>query len=119
MVTGGIDVRGLHAWSGQLTGLGPAGRHMASLVLRKTALAITADARAFAPVDTGNLRNSITATITDRDAEIGPTASYGAFVEYGTSRNAPAAYLGPAFDRHAGEFLTALGQIVPRSFGGR
>lgn len=87
--------------------------------LRKTALDIERDAKAFAPVDTGNLRSSIghsdlrrVGQSGDLEVEIGPTASYGGFVEFGTSRQAPAAYMGPALDRHAGTFVSALEQVA-------
>jgi phage gpG-like protein len=63
--------------------------------LRKTAHDIEATGKAFAPVDTGNLRNSITTDFAgdgrsaEMSAEIGPTVSYAPFQEYGTSRIAP------------------------------
>ncbi len=95
--------------------IGPA----AQVVIRKTALDIERDAKAFAPVDTGNLRNSIghsdLRTVGQSgvlEAEIGPTAAYGAFVEFGTSRHGPAAYMGPAFDRHSGPFVSAVEQLA-------
>lgn len=89
----------------------------ASAAVRKTAFDIVADAQALAPVDTGNLRASISADILGDgrfgavEAEVGPTASYGAFVEWGTSRMAPQPYLGPAFDRRAPGLEQALGQL--------
>lgn len=89
-----------------------------SVVVRKTALRVEAEAKAFAPVDTGNLRNSISGEITSDgrsdavEAVVGPTASYGAFVEFGTSRHGPQAFMGPAFDRAQPDFLAALAQIV-------
>lgn len=89
-----------------------------ALVVRKTAAAITRDARLMAPVDTGNLRASISSTITGdgrnnrMSAEIGPTASYGWFVEGGTSRMAPQPYLFPAADRHEAAFLAAMSQAA-------
>lgn len=84
---------------------------LASVAVRKTALDIEASAKAVAPVDTGNLRNSISSDIAKLHAEVGPTAAYGVYVEYGTSRMAPQPYLGPAFDRHAPGLEAALGQI--------
>jgi hypothetical protein len=48
-------------------------------------------------------------------AEIGPTASYGIYVELGTSRMRPQPYLGPATEKHAPAFYRAaeiLGQQV-------
>lgn len=92
---------------------------LARAVVRKVAYDVQADAQAFAPVDTGNLRSSISTTLAGNasyaEAEVGPTADYGAHVEYGTSRQAPQAYMGPAFDRHAGTFVTAMEQLAARA----
>lgn len=84
----------------------------ASAAIRKTAYDIERDAKAFAPVDTGNLRNSISTDARGLYAEIGPTAEYAEYVEEGTSVMAPRAFMGPAYDRHAGELVTALEQIA-------
>jgi HK97 gp10 family phage protein len=82
-------------------------------VVRKTGMDVVRDAQLLCPVDTGNLRSSISV---DYDAdrlgfEAGPTASYGGFVERGTSRMAPHAYLGPAFDRNVPAAVAALGLL--------
>lgn len=91
------------------------------VALRKAALDTEAQAKAFAPVDTGNLRNSIghsdlralsqTGTL---EVEVGPTAAYGRYVEEGTSRTAPQAFMGPAFDRVQPGFLSALDEIAEK-----
>lgn len=89
----------------------------ASTVIRRTGQAVVHDAMALAPVDTGALRASISVDY-DNDGlgfEAGPTVSYGGYLEFGTSRMAPRAYLGPAFDRNvpgAVAGLTALGGNV-------
>ena len=91
-------------------GIGPA----VSQVVRASALRVEAEAKAFAPVDTGFLRSSIGTDI-DGDglgASVGPSAAYGAFVEMGTSTTAPRAYLGPAFDRAQPDFVSALEQVA-------
>ena len=91
-----------------------------SLLLVKTAYDIEADAKAFCPVDTGNLQGSIGSSPIgqsrglepgDLDAEIGPTAEYGEYVEGGTARQAPQAYMGPAFDRRAPGFVAGVEQL--------
>lgn len=87
----------------------------APAVVSKTAHDIEATGKALCPVDTGNLRNSISSTVERDSAEIGPEASYGGYVEYGTSRMAPQAYMGPALDRHSGEFVDAMSQLTGRS----
>lgn len=80
----------------------------ADVALRKTSQDIVGDAQALAPVDTGFLRSSISATVTGLAAEVGPTAEYGYFVEAGTGRMAPQPYLRPAFDRNVDSFLSAV-----------
>lgn len=90
----------------------------AQVVVRKTATDIEGTAKQLAPVDTGNLKGSIghsdlrtvgrSGTLA---VEIGPTASYGVFLELGTSRMAPQPYMGPAADRHAPAFEQAMAQI--------
>lgn len=84
----------------------------APLAVRKVALDIEAAAKAAAPVDTGNLKNSISSDIDGLSAEIGPTAEYGMYVEYGTSRMRPQPYMGPAVDANSGNLDEALGQIA-------
>lgn len=88
----------------------------ASTVVRKAALDVEAEAKRLAPVDTGFLRNSIGSTITGDSgsvtAEIGPTADYGAYLEFGTRSMAPRAYMGPALDRITPSFVQALEQTA-------
>ena len=80
-------------------------------VVAKVALDIEATAKVNAPVDTGNLESSITSDVDGLSAEIGPTAEYGGYVEYGTSKMHAQPYMGPATERHAPAFEDALGQI--------
>lgn len=116
-----IDVSGINALARDLTAAGPKAFVPAARVTEKAARDIERDAKAFAPVDTGNLRSSISTdvTVTGRSvlAEIGPTASYGEYVELGTSRMAPHAYLGPAFDRYAGSWADALDEVARAALG--
>jgi HK97 gp10 family phage protein len=113
-----IDASELNRLAADLSGAGARVGAAAATVVRASALRVEAEAKQFAPVDTGNLRSSIgTDLIGDgrsdtMAAEVGPTASYGAFVELGTSRNAPAAYMGPAFDRTLPDFIAALEQAA-------
>lgn len=89
-----------------------------SKALRKTAFDIQSDAQILAPVDTGNLRDSISTDITgdgrftSMAAEIGPTAEYGVHQEYGTSTQPGKPFMTPAFDRRYPPFEAALGQIA-------
>lgn len=85
-------------------------------VTEKVAADITRDAKMGAPVDTGNLKNSIGWDMTNRNgevgAEIGPTANYGGYVEFGTSNAAAQPYLSPAFKRHVPNYEKALGMLA-------
>lgn len=87
-------------------------------VLRSTSGRITRSAKQKVRVDTGNLRSSIGETITGDGrhgtmrAEIGPTASYGGYVETGTSRMAARPYLYPAVDEHIEGYYAALERIA-------
>lgn len=80
-----------------------------NLALRKSITDMERDAKVFAAVDTGNMRNSVSSTVTGLSAEMGPTAEYAPFVEDGTSDQAPQAFVGPAFDRNVPGFVTAVG----------
>lgn len=113
-----LDISEVRALGARVAGAGVRIGARASAALRKTAYAIEADAKQLAPVDTGNLRNSISTSLVGdgrnkaMSAEVGPTAAYGIFQEYGTSVMAAQPFLGPAFDRHAPGFSTAVAIIA-------
>ena len=74
-----------------------------------------ARARTRAPVDTGNLRNSITRRTTRRknqvETVVGPEADYGIYVELGTSRMAAQPFMNPAADEVEPGFVEAMAQL--------
>ena len=62
-------------------------------------------AKMLCPVDTGNLRNSITHERGGEDYEIiGTNVEYAAYVEMGTSRQKAQPYLKPAVEDHVQEY---------------
>ena len=62
-------------------------------------------AKLLAPVDTGNLRNSITHQQLDEDTEIIATnVSYAPYQEFGTSKMAAHPFLRPAAEGHSEEY---------------
>ena len=88
---------------------------LAETAVAKSALDVQARAQVAAPVDTGFLMGSISTDIRGLEAEVGPTAHYGVYLEAGTSRMAPQPYLFPALDAVAPGFLQAMGQVIERS----
>lgn len=121
MADGAEDLRSLSA---DLTAAGRQVGQRARAVVRKTAMDIEASAKSLAPVDTGNLKNSIghsdlrIGTSGQLVAEIGPTANYGIFLEQGTSRMAAQPFMGPAADRHTPSFESAMAQLGAEALDG-
>ncbi|WP_285240065.1 HK97-gp10 family putative phage morphogenesis protein [Pseudarthrobacter sp. MEB009] len=113
----GANITSVEGVYKDLAAAGPRTVERAKLVLKKTALDIEANAKAIAPVDFGNLKESIghsdlrTLSATNLSVEIGPTVNYGQYVELGTSRQAPQAYMGPSLDRFSGPFEQAVAQL--------
>lgn len=116
-----IDVSEVRALGARLSNAGRRVGAEASQLLRVTAFRIQADAQALAPVDTGFLKSSISPpTFTGNGnagimtAEIGPTAEYGIYQEYGTSTQPGQPFMGPAFDRQVPGFTAALADLATR-----
>lgn len=86
---------------------------LASKVVRKTAKDIEGTAKSIAPVDTGNLKNSIgSQDVGPLEAEVRATANYAVYLETGTSRMAAQPFMGPAADKHTPAFSDAMAQII-------
>ena len=64
--------------------------------LTAAAIIVESDAKLRAPVDTGNLRSSITHTVEGDRATVHTNVEYAPYMEYGTSRTAAQPYLEPA-----------------------
>lgn len=66
-------------------------------------------AKALCPVDTGNLRNSIShATNGSEYVDIGTNVHYAPYVELGTSRMSARPYLRPAVTSHMSEYKSIV-----------
>jgi hypothetical protein len=123
---------------------GPRAEQMTKTVVAKTGFDTVAGAQALAPVDTGNLKSSIGVDFDDDELgfEAGPTANYGAHIEYGAGPhvirprngralfwpgadhpvakvnhpgNAPQPYMRPAFEQAVEPLPEILGQVGERS----
>jgi HK97 gp10 family phage protein len=75
---------------------------------KETAERIEATAKSLAPKLTGALAASITTDPTVTGAEVGPTARYAPFVEYGTWKDAPQPFMGPAAEAHEDDLAKFL-----------
>lgn len=66
------------------------------------------------PVDTGNLRNSITHATEDsgHTVVIGSNVEYAPYVELGTVKMSPRPYLRPAIENHIPEYQSVLQAVL-------
>jgi HK97 gp10 family phage protein len=74
----------------------------------EAAARIEAAAKSLAPKLTGALAASITTDPTKNGAEVGPTVRYAPFVEYGTWKDPPQPFMGPAAERHEADLAKFL-----------
>ncbi len=72
--------------------------------LEAVGLSAEGHAKKITPVDTGNLRNSITHLVDGKAAYIGTNVEYAPYVELGTSKMAARPYLKPAATEHSDEY---------------
>ena len=107
----GWDTSDLDKYIDDLAKAGPKAEKLTDTVIRKVGFDTVAGAQSIVPVDTGNLKNSIGVDFEELGFEAGPTASYGHFVERGTSRMSPRPYMRPAFDKAIEPLPDVLGQV--------
>lgn len=74
------------------------------VALEECGLVAEGYAKRLSPVDTGNLRNSITHTVEGDTAYIGTNVEYAPYVELGTTRTRAQPYLKPAVADHVNEY---------------
>lgn len=120
-----VDISQVRAFSTSLTTASGRVGAQAAAALKKTAYDIEADAKALiislGAVDTGNLLNSVTTSISgdgrhgSMTAEVGPTAEYGIYVHEGTSRMGARPFLTTAFDSRAPLLEKAIAQLAERA----
>lgn len=89
-----------------------------STVVRAYAHLIEGTGKQFVPVDTSATKNSIGVDFhgdgrsSEMSADIGPQTEYAPYLEYGTVKMAPHAFMGPALDRHSPGYLAAVAGIA-------
>ncbi len=109
-----IDIDGIVPVVAALTDHSVAAVAKGQLVVRAAAEKVVATAQQLVPVDTGATKGSIHATIlhAGTEAEIGPTTSYAPYLEFGTVKMSPRAFMGPALDHETPGFLAAVEAIA-------
>ena len=116
-----IDDRNMRQFATSLAAAPALSRGMVRAALSKTSADIVASAKKASPVDTGNLRASISASPVESGedgsfyTEIGPTAAYGVFVELGTSRAPAQPFLYPTAEFHSEALTQALQSLAERA----
>lgn len=120
-----FEIKGARQMDRLLKELGPkTASRVGDQALRAGARVIVKEAKRLVPVDTGELRDSITVVTprrrkdTDtREVQIGfkPPASRRAHLtEYGTSKDPGSPFMRPAMDAKAEETLEAIGKTLAR-----
>lgn len=81
-------------------------------LVRETTLAVESQAQALAPVDTGNLKNSMNHSFNESgnllQGEVSNSADYAAHVEFGTVKMEAQPYLFPAWESERPKYVEAL-----------
>lgn len=89
-----------------------------SAVVRRCGQQMVTYGQAAVPVDTGATKSSIGVDFTgdgrstEMSATAGPTTSWAPYLEHGTERMAPHAFMGPALDRVGPDFVAGLEQAA-------
>lgn len=113
-----VDFDGLESWIQSEENWAEKALNEVVEVIEQTALKVERDAKFNTPVDTGNLRHSITAEVLKSDkkvhAEIGSDVEYSEFVEFGTSNQKAQPFLIPSFDENVGNLEKAIADILRR-----
>ena len=86
--------------------------------LEEASIIVQADAKRNAPVDTGNLRGSITREVKSDSAIVGTNVGYAEHVEYGTRHMKAQPYLRPAIDTNRKGLITRLADMIRRAVRG-
>lgn len=82
-------------------------------IVRKAALDIEANAKSFAPVDTGTLKASISATHTGPLTSIvGTPVEYAIHQEYGTVHQSGQPFMRPAVERVRPRYIEAFAKFL-------
>jgi len=86
--------------------------------LLSAAILVEGEATVRTPVDTGNLRSSLTHSVDNDSARVGTNVEYAPYVEYGTENMPAQAYLEPALTTNIRRINKLMGEIMGREIRG-
>lgn len=109
-----FKVTGTDAILRKVTGMQKEAEMKVAEAVKTNILKMEAQAKSLAPVDTGNLRNSIQSSFTGTSGQLTVGAEYAMYVEMGTSKMAPQPFFFLAFERQKQQ-LTA---DITKALGG-
>lgn len=101
------DIKALNSWFDRLIDEAP---ELMENIVTETALRVDREAKKRCPVDTGNLRASISMDVKGIEAEVGTNVEYAPYIEYGTSRQKAQPFMTPARQKVENE----LNKIIVR-----
>jgi HK97 gp10 family phage protein len=95
----GVDVSQMYTLADDLKKSGRSVRKELNVAVTKVTEQVKEAAKAKAPVGpTGNLRDSIESTVRGTRGEVGTDLEYAQYVEFGTYKDEPEPFIGPAGD---------------------
>ena len=112
------DVSELEALAAEYKQAGTRIRREQRKVVRSTVESITSDARAAAPVRTGELQGSIEGTVRGLRGKVEASARYSFSMEYGTYKDAPQPFMTPAVDANEPRYLADSEAAAARAIDG-
>lgn len=86
--------------------------------LEEASIIVQADAKRQVPVDTGNLRGSISRQIKGNTAIVGSNVEYAEHVEYGTRHMQSRPYMRPAIDNNRKDLIRRLANMIRSAIRG-
>lgn len=83
-------------------------------IVKQNTAELTQGAQRKAPVDTGNLRRSITMDLSDGGltGKVKPTADYAPYLEYGTRFQSAQPFMRPSFNKQKAQFKSDMDKLV-------
>lgn len=112
-----MGLNGLNNFLRHIAGIDQSLSTGAKNVVKQNALEMEAKAKMLAPVgDTGNLKRSISTTITESSdgikAEVSTNVEYAPHVEFGTSRQQAQPFFNPAYEAQKAQFESDMERVL-------